>query len=67
MSRLGCAEEIEAREFDLSVSRYVQSPRDREPVDIFLLNGRIADIVKHQIELRNEIDAIVADLEGVEA
>ena len=66
-SRLVSAEEIEAREFDLSVSRYVQSPRDREPVDIFLLNGRIADIVKHQIELRNEIDAIVADLEGVEA
>ncbi len=59
--------EIEANNFNLSVSTYVE-PRDtREAVDIDALNAEIAKIVRRQQELRTELDAIVAKLEADEA
>ncbi len=49
---------------NLSVSSYVESPDAEEPVDIQQLNKEIGEIVAKQAELRTQIDAIVADLEG---
>ena len=58
-------DEIEANEYNISVSTYVEQQDTRETVDIHTLNRKIAEIVARQDELRKAIDAIVADLEGV--
>jgi hypothetical protein len=50
--------------YNLSVSSYVEQQDTREDVDIVALNAEIARIVARQAELRTQIDAIVADLEG---
>jgi type I restriction enzyme M protein len=50
--------------YNLSVSSYVEAEDTREAVDIEEVNAEIARIVARQAELRREIDAIVADLEG---
>ena len=51
-------------EANLSVSSYVEQPDTREEVDIAALNAQIAQIVAREQELREQIDRIVADLEG---
>lgn len=58
-------EEIAQNDYNLSVSSYVEQKDTREKIDIATLNANIKEIVKHQQELRTQIDAIVADLEGV--
>lgn len=60
-------ERVAANDYNLSVSSYVEARDDREAVDIKALNAKIASIVVRQAELRTQIDAIVADLEGEEA
>jgi type I restriction enzyme M protein len=65
-ARLVPNEDIALEQYDLSVSRYVQRVDERVAIDIKALNGEIADVVRHQNDLRLEIDAIVADLEGVQ-
>jgi type I restriction enzyme M protein len=55
---------IEANDYNIAVSSYVEKEETREAVDITALNAKIAQIVARQQELRTEIDAIVADLEG---
>ena len=50
--------------YNIAVSSYVEAEDTREAVDITALNAEIARIVARQAELRREIDAIVADLEG---
>ena len=55
--------DIEAEDFNLSVSTYVEQEDTREQVNIKELNQRIAEIVEHEQQLRTEIDAIVKDLE----
>lgn len=50
--------------YNIAVSSYVEQEDTREVVDITALNAEIARIVARQQELRTEIDAIVADLEG---
>jgi type I restriction enzyme M protein len=55
---------ITENDYNLAVSSYVQAENRREAIDIKELNGEIARIVTRQAELREEIDAIVADLEG---
>ena len=55
--------DIEAEDFNLSVSTYVEQEDTREKVDIVQLNQRIAEIVEREQLLRGEIDAIVKDLE----
>jgi len=57
--------ELAANAYNISVSSYVESEDSREAVDITALNVEIARIVARQAELRTQIDAIVADLEGV--
>lgn len=63
-SRLVSPEEIEAKDFNLSVSSYVEKPDTREKVDIRVLNNQLAEIVKKETALREKIDAIIAELEG---
>lgn len=50
--------------YNIAVSSYVEQQDTREAVDIKALNAEIAGIVARQAELRVQIDAIVADLEG---
>lgn len=55
---------IAANGYNIAVSSYVEQQDDREAVDIKALNAEINGIVARQAELRTQIDAIVADLEG---
>ena len=60
-------ENVAANDYNLSVSSYVEGKDYREVVDIRVLNAKIANIVMRQADLRMQIDAIVADIEGEEA
>ena len=55
--------DIEAEDFNLSVSTYVEQEDTREKIDIKKLNQQIADIVERQQTLRNQLDAIIKELE----
>ena len=55
--------DIEAEDFNLSVSTYVEQEDTREAVDIAELNRRITEIVARQSELRTQLDAIIKELE----
>ncbi|ASJ25739.1 MULTISPECIES: type I restriction-modification system subunit M [Betaproteobacteria] len=56
--------DIAANGYNIAVSSYVEQKDEREAVDIRVLNAKISRIVARQAELREQIDAIVADLEG---
>ena len=62
-ARVVSYEEVKGKDYNLSVSAYVEQADTREAVDINALNAEIAQIVARQSELRTQIDAIVADLE----
>lgn len=51
-------------DYNLSVGTYVEKRDTRERVDIAELNERILGIVAREQKLREQIDAIVADLEA---
>lgn len=55
---------LEENDYNISVSSYVEQKDTRVRVDIKAVNNDIARSVKRQVELRTQIDAIVADLEG---
>jgi type I restriction enzyme M protein len=57
-------QDIAANSYNIAVSSYLQAEDTREATDITALNAEIARIVARQAELRIQIDAIVADLEG---
>ncbi len=59
-------EKIAANDYNLSVSSYVESKDTREKVDIVELNGKLKTTVARIDQLRSEIDAIVAEIEGEE-
>ena len=54
---------IAGNSYNLTVASYVAGEDTNEAVDIVELNARIAGIVARQAELREQIDAIVADME----
>jgi len=56
--------DVAANDYNLSVTSYVEQEDTREIIDITALNAEIAEIVERQNQLRAEIDAIVAELEG---
>ena len=56
--------DIAEEDYNLSVSTYVEQEDTREKIDIKDLNARIADIVAREVQLRKDIDEIVAELEG---
>jgi type I restriction enzyme M protein len=58
------AADIAENNYNVAVSSYVEAEDTREIVDIKQLNAEIARVVARQAELRADIDAIVADLEG---
>ncbi len=59
--------DIAANSYNIAVSSYVEQEDTRQATDIKALNAEIARIVARQAELRTQIDAIVADLEGEQA
>jgi type I restriction enzyme M protein len=54
----------EQNEYNLSVSTYVEAQDTREQIDIVELNAEIAEIVAREQVLRDEIDKIIAEIEG---
>lgn len=56
--------EIVEKDYNLSVSSYVEVKDTREVIDITKLNAEIKITVEKITRLRADIDAIVADLEG---
>lgn len=59
-------EEVASKEYNLSVSSYVEAKNNREMVDIALLNSELKSTVARIDQLRRDIDAIVAEIEGEE-
>jgi type I restriction enzyme M protein len=57
--------EIAENDYNLAVSSYIDELDTTVATDITELNATIADIVTKQSELRTQIDAIVAEIEGV--
>lgn len=62
-SRLVDHEEIQNNDYNLSVTSYVEAEDTRQVIDIQALNAEIKEMVAKQQALREQIDAIVADLE----
>ncbi len=60
-------EEVVAKEYNLSVSSYVEAKDNREVVDIAQLNAELKITVARIDQLRRDIDAIVAEIEGEES
>ena len=59
-------DDIAANDYNLSVSSYVEAKDNREVVDIAQLNAELKSTVARIDQLRRDIDAIVADIEGEE-
>ncbi|WP_305824344.1 type I restriction-modification system subunit M [Massilia brevitalea] len=59
-------EEVVAKEYNLSVSSYVETKDNREVVEIVQLNAELKTTVAKIDQLRKDIDAIVAEIEGEE-
>ena len=57
-------EEIVANDYNLSVSSYVEAEDTREMIDITQLNAELKTTVAKIDQLRADIDAIVAEIEG---
>ena len=57
-------DKIAEQDYNLSVSTYVEQEDTREVIDIQKLNAEIAQIVAREQQLREEIDKIVAEIEG---
>ena len=66
MCRLVPYDEVKEENYNLSVSTYVEQKDTREKVDIVKLNAEIKEIVAREQVLREEIDKIIADIEGDE-
>ena len=62
--RMVDADEIAKEKYNLSVSTYVEKEDTREKVDIVKLNAEIKEIVAREQVLRDEIDKIIAEIEG---
>ena len=60
-------EQVAANDYNLSVSSYVEAEDTREKIDITALNGELKITVAKIDQLRKEIDAIVAEIEGADS
>lgn len=63
-THLASFEEIKENNYELSVSKYVEAEDTREKIDIVKLNAEIKEIVAREQALRDEIDKIIAEIEG---
>jgi type I restriction enzyme M protein len=59
-------ETIVANDYNLSVSSYVEAKDNREIINIAELNAELKTTVSKIDQLRKDIDAIVAEIEGCE-
>jgi type I restriction enzyme M protein len=59
-------EQVAANDYNLSVSSYVAAKDNREVVDIAQLNAQLKTTVAKIDQLRRDIDATVAEIEGEE-
>lgn len=59
-------EQVSANDHNLSVSSYVEAKDNREVLDIAQLNAELKTTVARIDQLRKDIDAIVAEIEGEE-
>jgi type I restriction enzyme M protein len=59
-------EQVAANDYNLSVSSYIEARDTREVVDIAKLNADLKTTVAKIDQLRKDIDAIVAEIEGGE-
>lgn len=57
-------EDVKEQNYNLSVSTYVEQEDKREKIDIKELNAKIKGIVAREQVLRDEIDKIIAEIEG---
>lgn len=64
VSKLVSNKEIAENDYNLSVSTYVEKEDTREKIDITKLNKEIDEIVKKEEVLRDEIKAIISEIEG---
>lgn len=64
LCRLVDYDEVKDQNYNLSVSTYVEPEDTREKVDIVKLNAEIKEIVAREQVLRDEIDKIIAEIEG---
>jgi len=62
-ARLVRNDEIAEKDYNLSVSNYVEKEDTREKIDIIALNAEIERIVAREQALREEIDKIIAEIE----
>ena len=63
-SRLVPYNEIQSQKYNLTVNTYVEQEDKREIIDIVKLNAEIREIVAREQMLRDEIDNIIAEIEG---
>ncbi len=63
VSALASYDTIAENDYNLSVSTYVEAEDTRKKIDIAALNQEIQDIVAKENRLREEIDAIIAEIE----
>ena len=63
-AHLATYDEIVQNDYNLSVSTYVEAEDTREVVDIVKLNAELKEIVAREQVLREEIDRIIAEIEG---
>lgn len=63
ISRLVPNNEIERRDYNLSISTYIEQEDTTEKIDIKVLNKEIKEIVAREQVLRNEIDKIISEIE----
>ncbi len=63
-AKLVSRDDIEANDYNLSVSTYVEQKDTREKIEIKELNASLKEIVAKENALRAEIDKIIAEIEG---
>ena len=62
LAKLVNCKKVAENDYNISVSRYVESTEGREEVDIVKLNEEIKSVVKEQQQLRTSIDTIVKSI-----
>lgn len=67
IAHLAAYDEVKDNDYNLSVSTYVEAPDTREVIDIEKLNSELDAIVAREAVLRDEINKIVAEIEGKES
>lgn len=62
--KMATDDDVAAQKYNLSVSTYVEKEDTREKIDIDVLEKQLVDVVAREDELRDAIDAIIADIRG---